>query len=153
MLTIMTCFRLFYEILELSYHRSKYFTEIMNFAELSLYVLTLIYVWGDTIQNGDQRCGDFDDPLYPYQMIKSPGQNVCGAFAVLLAWFVLLLYMRQFPKLGIYVMMFQQVLLTFIEVFFMFMIMIIAFALMFSMLMGNKIQCVWRNTKRPLKLP
>ena len=112
----------------------------MNYAEIVQYSLTLVYIWGDNLEFGDRRCTlNLDDNLYPYQMIKSPVQNICGALAVLLAWFVLLLYMRQLPKLGVYVMMFQQVLLTFIEVFFMFMIMIVAFASMFSMLMGNKI--------------
>ena len=76
---------------------------------------------------------------YNINLIKSPLQIMAGATALLISWLNLLLFIRQFPRFGIYVMMFTQVVATFLEVFPVFALFIIAFASCFSILMSNKI--------------
>ena len=62
-----------------------------------------------------------------------------GAVAVFLAWMNLLLFIRKFPRFGIYIVMFTDILqtfLTFLPVFFLF---VVAFSLAFFMLMQNMV--------------
>ncbi|KAL8599950.1 hypothetical protein ACOMHN_050252 [Nucella lapillus] len=56
-----------------------------------------------------------------------------GAISVFLAWFNLVLFIQKFPQLGIYVVMFTDVLYTFVQFFVVFFLFIIAFALAFYM--------------------
>jgi len=63
-----------------------------------------------------------------------------GAVAIFAAWMCLLLFIRKFPKLGIYVVMFTDILYTFIKFSLIFILFIVAFALSFYTLLADKVQ-------------
>jgi len=62
-----------------------------------------------------------------------------GAFAVFLSWIVLLLFIQKLPKLGIFVVMFTDVLKTFLEFFIVLLLFTLGFALAFHILFGNRV--------------
>jgi transient receptor potential cation channel subfamily A protein 1 len=64
-----------------------------------------------------------------------------GAAAIFLAWIELVLFLQKFPALGIYVVMFKDILNTFIQFFIVFVLFIIAFALGFYTLLQNQVMC------------
>ena len=57
--------------------------------------------------------------------------RVLGACSAFLAWIILLLFMRKFPSLGIYVVMFGDVLRTFLKFSMTFIMFVMAFGLGF----------------------
>ncbi|XP_069174826.1 transient receptor potential cation channel subfamily A member 1 homolog [Procambarus clarkii] len=63
--------------------------------------------------------------------VKQGWQWQMGAMAIFLAWMDLLLFIRVFPFFGIYVIMFTEVLKTFISFFVVFFMFIVAFGLGF----------------------
>lgn len=66
-------------------------------------------------------------------------QWLFGVAAILLAWINLVLMVRQGPVLGIYVVMFTDVLRTFSKFFVVFFLFIVAFAMAFFMLFQNQV--------------
>ena len=56
------------------------------------------------------------------------------AAANFLAWFDLLLFMRKLPLFGVYVVMFIQIVYTFLRFMFLALLLIVAFGLAFYML-------------------
>lgn len=60
-----------------------------------------------------------------------------GSIAIFLAWFNLLLIMMNFNVFGIYVVMFVEIMYTLFKVMFLFSILIIAFGLVFFILLGD----------------
>ena len=62
-----------------------------------------------------------------------------GALSVWLSWLSLVLFMRKFPKLGIYVVMFTDILKTFAQFFLVFCLFIVAFGLGFHMLLFEQV--------------
>ncbi|XP_076445109.1 uncharacterized protein LOC143283010 [Babylonia areolata] len=71
-----------------------------------------------------------------------------GAVSVFLAWFNLVLFIQKFPQLGIYVVMFTDVLYTFIQFFVVFFLFIVAFALAFFMVLQK--QTAFQDVPRAL---
>ena len=61
-----------------------------------------------------------------------------GAMSIWLSWLSLVLFMRKFPKLGIYVVMFTDILKTFAQFSMVFALFIIAFGLGFHMLLHEQ---------------
>ena len=66
--------------------------------------------------------------------------NSVGAASLCLAWFTLVLSMRKFPKLGIYVVMFTEMFRTFAQFFVVLLLFIIAFGLGFHVLLHNQVR-------------
>ena len=62
-----------------------------------------------------------------------------GALTIWLSWINLVLFMRRFPKLGIYVVMFTDIFKTFAQFFIIFMLFIVAFGLGFYMLLNEQV--------------
>ncbi|XP_076466512.1 transient receptor potential cation channel subfamily A member 1 homolog [Babylonia areolata] len=62
-----------------------------------------------------------------------------GAVSVFLTWINLVLFIQKFPQLGIYVVMFTDVLSTFAHFFVVFFLFIIAFALAFYTVLQDKV--------------
>lgn len=60
-----------------------------------------------------------------------------ASLTVFLSWFNLLLYLQRFDQVGIYVVMFLEILQTLIKVLLVFSILIIAFGLAFFILLSN----------------
>ncbi|RUS77619.1 hypothetical protein EGW08_014619 [Elysia chlorotica] len=61
-----------------------------------------------------------------------------GAIAVFLAWIDLVLFIQKFPRFGIYVVMFTDILFTFSQFFVVFFLFVIAFAVSFYALFQNQ---------------
>ncbi|XP_052808936.1 transient receptor potential cation channel subfamily A member 1 homolog [Mya arenaria] len=70
-----------------------------------------------------------------------------GTAAIFLAWINLVLFAQKFPRFGIYVVMFKDILKTFIQFFVVFFLFIIAFALAFYCLLQNQpaFGSVWKS--------
>ncbi|XP_059479839.1 transient receptor potential cation channel subfamily A member 1 [Neocloeon triangulifer] len=66
-----------------------------------------------------------------------PIQYSCASITAFLAWFNLLLYLQRFDQVGIYVVMFLEILQTLIKVLFVFSILIIAFGLSLYILLSR----------------
>ena len=132
MVLILGAFSIFIEI-------TKLLTELYNYVRLhsltecTSYILSIIYVldsfhWGpngqrfELFQNG--RCNMWHRSL--------------GAMSIWLSWLSLVLFMRKFPKLGIYVVMFTDILKTFAQFSMVFALFIIAFGLGFHMLLHEQ---------------
>lgn len=62
-----------------------------------------------------------------------------GAIAVFLAWIDLVLFIQKFPRFGIYVVMFTDILFTFSQFFVVFFLFVIAFAISFYALFQNQV--------------
>ncbi|CAH1799596.1 unnamed protein product [Owenia fusiformis] len=71
--------------------------------------------------------------------IRLEWQWQIGAFCIFLAWMELVLFIRKVPRFGIYVVMFTDVLQTFIRFFLVFLLFMIAFALSYFMLFQNQV--------------
>lgn len=64
-------------------------------------------------------------------------QHSAASITVFLSWFELLLLLQRFDQVGIYVVMFLEILQTLIKVLMVFSILIIAFGLSFFVLLSN----------------
>ena len=74
--------------------------------------------------------------------------NSLGATAVYLSWIGLVLVMRKFPKLGIYVVMFTDIFKTFAQFFVVCFLFIVAFSLGFHILLYDQVCIVCQNVSR-----
>ena len=66
----------------------------------------------------------------------SDTQHELGAATVTLSWLGLVLFLRKFPKLGIYVVMFTHILKTFAQISPVLFLFVIAFSLGFHLVMS-----------------
>ena len=122
----------------------KYFLDPTNYLELVMYLLVFFYLIEfeiivddpkDEIYHWSFVANNWDGYTYP----RTPWQHICGSVAVLLSWSILLLFIRQFPKFGLYILMFTHILKTFSEFLLILMIFQTGFALTFMMLLHNQI--------------
>jgi len=74
--------------------------------------------------------------------VFQPWQWQCGAVAVFLSWMGLLLFIQNIPRFGIYVLMFSDVLQTFMSFFVVFLLFIVGF--------GTGFYCLLQNQVRPI---
>ena len=100
------------------------YLNIENIVELTAFILSICFTidFNECTRHLGYRCA------YQWQL---------GAVAVLLAWFALVLFMKKFPRFGIFVVMFTDILRTFSRFFLIFFLFIIGFALSFHMLLQN----------------
>ena len=70
-----------------------------------------------------------------------------GAITVWLSWISLVLFLRKFPKLGIYVVMFTHIMKTFAQFFTVFALFIVAFGLGFHMLLYEQVSPRFRSSR------
>lgn len=108
------------EIIQLSQKRYHYLFEPVNFVSWLLYINTIIMI--SPIFTNGYVC----DFLYS-----------AASFTIFLSWFNLLLHLQRFDQIGIYVVMFLEILQTLIKVLMVFSILIIAFGLAFFILLSN----------------
>jgi len=94
-----------------------------NLLEWSVYVLAIIYI-----------ADEFDLPLVNSCTTE---KRTIGALSIFLAWMALVLFIRKFPKLGIYVVMFTSILYTFLKFFVIYVLFLVAFALSFYTLLHD----------------
>ncbi|XP_033118085.1 transient receptor potential cation channel subfamily A member 1 homolog isoform X1 [Anneissia japonica] len=122
----LAAFHLLKEIIQLWHQKFRYLT-INNLIEWIVYILAVLLVV------------PLNDCLYENNInVKYDWQWQCGAVAILLAWINLILFIQKLPRLGIYVVMFTDVLKTFLQFSFVFLLFIIAFSLGFYTLLMNQ---------------
>ena len=107
------------EMLQFLQRRHTYLTEPDNYLEILLIVSTVIFALAG--QAEDRFCVE----SFAWQF---------GALAVFLAWIDLINYLKKLPLTGIPINMLQNVVLTFLKLFYLPAILIIAFAIPFYML-------------------
>jgi transient receptor potential cation channel subfamily A member 1 len=103
-----------------TYLRYHYLLEPINFVSWLLYIAAVIMV-SPIFLNG-----------YACETLFS-----AASLTVFLSWFNLLLYLQRFDQVGIYVVMFLEILQTLIKVLLVFSILIIAFGLAFFILLSK----------------
>nr|XP_054753425.1 LOW QUALITY PROTEIN: transient receptor potential cation channel subfamily A member 1 homolog [Lytechinus pictus] len=113
------------EIFQLYSQGQSYFN-YQSLLEWSIYVLTFCLV----IPVSEAR--------YEEYVLRQKWQWQCGALAIFLAWINLALYVRQTSTLGIYVIMFEDVLLSTVQFLAVILLFIVAFALAFNTLLLNQ---------------
>lgn len=108
------------EVIQIYQQRGHYLMEPINFVTWLLYIAAFIMV-SPVFMNG-HKC----DFLFS-----------AAAITVFLSWFNLLLLLQRFDQVGIYVVMFLEILQTLIKVLMVFSILIVAFGLAFFILLSN----------------
>jgi transient receptor potential cation channel subfamily A protein 1 len=125
---IFACIRLFiFELFQLYYLGREYFA------------------FGNAIANGIEWISFTTAVLFglplntPYNCMVKEWQWQCGTVAVFLAWFNLLVIIRKLPKLGIYIVMFLDILKTFLQFLIVGALFVIAFGMAFYMLLTKDV--------------
>ncbi|CAH3183153.1 unnamed protein product, partial [Porites evermanni] len=111
------------ELFQMFYQRRQY-SIFENLLEWAVYVLAIIYV-----------ADEFDVPLVNR---CSEDKQTIGALSIFCAWMALVLFIRKFPRLGIYVVMFTSIMYTFTKFFLIFVLFLVAFALAFYTLLKDQ---------------
>lgn len=111
------------ELFQLYQQRMRYLFDLINFFEWVLYITSIITIW----------------PIFTGEVEHY--QIPCSAVAVFLAWFNFLISLQRFDLVGIYVVMFLEILNTLLKVLLLFSILIFAFGFAFHILMigGNQL--------------
>ena len=105
----------FFQFLE---NLERYFLSRENWLEIFLYSLTLIFM---SSLGGTCVC-------------PKPWQWQIGALAVFLAWIHLSIFIRKLPQLGLYIIMFEDIVLTFVKIAIPALLLVLAFSMAFYMM-------------------
>nr|XP_047128806.1 transient receptor potential cation channel subfamily A member 1-like isoform X2 [Hydra vulgaris]XP_047128807.1 transient receptor potential cation channel subfamily A member 1-like isoform X2 [Hydra vulgaris] len=119
---ILSCISLGIELIKFLNHPYHYL-HMHRVLELTTYVCSLIYATFSFSDKNHLWCSRVYFDL--------------GGATLTLAWLGLVLFLRKFPKLGIYVVMFTHVLKTFAQIFPVLFLFVIAFGLGMHMVMFN----------------
>ncbi|XP_071099824.1 transient receptor potential cation channel subfamily A member 1 homolog isoform X3 [Haliotis cracherodii] len=115
-----------FEILQMINMRAAYLSDLESYVEWVSYIFTFLLLL------------EFNE-CTATTGYRQEWQWSLGAFAVFFAWIDLVLYLKAFTSLGLYVIMFQLVCWTFLKVFVVFFSLILAFSLGFHILLQNQI--------------
>ncbi|XP_072017055.1 transient receptor potential cation channel subfamily A member 1-like [Amphiura filiformis] len=126
-IVIYACLNIIKEFVQMFYLGSAYFTCIQNYNELILYVCTLTFALPFWV-------GIYNHYQWP-----------AGSIAIFFAWFNLLMYQERIDRIGIFIVMFNEILKTILQVMVMFSVIIIAFGLSFYMLMSGEINHAFKS--------
>lgn len=107
------------EFIQFYQQKYLYFMDPINLVSWLLYISAVIMV----------------APIFGGNMHEL--QFSCASLTVFLSWFNLLLLLQRFDQVGIYVVMFLEILQTLIKVLMVFSILIIAFGLAFYILLSR----------------
>ena len=116
---ISAAIRLLVELVQFGKRRFHYFLSEENYIELAAYFLSIIFV----IQFGT-NC-----------WCPTNWQWQLGSISVFLAWINFILFLKRVPLLGIYVLMFNSILYTFMKFALIAFLFIFAFCLSFYMIL------------------
>lgn len=114
------------EIIQIYQQRLHYLVETVNLISWVLYISALIMI----------------TPAFQPDGAINTMHYSAASIAVFLSWFRLLLFLQRFDQVGIYVVMFLEILQTLIKVLLVFSILIIAFGLAFYILL-SKVSRQW----------
>ncbi|XP_041358334.1 transient receptor potential cation channel subfamily A member 1-like isoform X2 [Gigantopelta aegis] len=126
-ITIYSVLNIMKEIVHVFRQRARYFLEIQNLLQISLYTLSMLFA------------GPF---LFG---LSFHWQWEAGAVVIFLAWFNAMVFLQRFDFFGIYVVMFLEILRTLFQVLCVFSILIIAFGLAFFMLLNQEESKAFNN--------
>ena len=128
--TILTAlFRLAAEIFQLCRHPLEYLLDWVNWLEIPLYLFSIMFTFV------------FATPclcVYSWQW-------QLGVVAVFLGWVGLITFLQKWPVTGVYVLMFVNILGSFMKIAFLALLLVIAFALAFYMLLFDPDEMVSEN--------
>nr|CAB3267276.1 transient receptor potential cation channel subfamily A member 1 homolog [Phallusia mammillata] len=123
---VFSALNLFKELSQAYLNKISYFQSFTNLFEVSLYILAILTVYSDTNSAGPNYYG-----------VRENWQWQIGAVSIFLSWMVLIMFIRNQPTFGIYVLMFTEVLQTFLKFFIVFVLFILGFAFSFHCLLQN----------------
>ena len=107
------------EMIQLCAHPLEYLLDWVNWLEIPLYLFSIIFTFV------------FATPclcVYSWQW-------QIGVIAVFLGWIMLISFLRKWSLTGVYVLMFVNIIFSFLKIAFLAMLLVIAFALAFYMLL------------------
>lgn len=105
------------ELSQMVANPKEYFFDFLNYAEIFLYISTIAFVC-----NGDFTCLN----SWRWQL---------GAICIFLSWLNFVFFLRLQPKFGIYVIMFEEIISTFLKVLPLAVLLIFAFGQPFFILL------------------
>lgn len=111
-------FRLFTELVQMITNPREYFSDFLNYVEVFLYLSTISFV-----ANGDFTC-------------IAGWRRQLGAVCIFLSWLNFVFFLRLQPKFGIYVIMFEEIIGTFLKVLPLAVLLILAFGQPFFILLS-----------------
>ncbi|XP_052808392.1 transient receptor potential cation channel subfamily A member 1 homolog isoform X2 [Mya arenaria] len=123
-LYVLTSINVFKELIQLFMRRLNYFN-FVNIMEIIIFVTSFLFVI------------DFDGCQY-YTNYRYTFQWNLGAVSILLSWFGIVMYLQKWPDIGIYVVMFNNILRTLVKFFIVFVLFIVGFGLGFFCLLQNQ---------------
>jgi len=109
------------ELIQIYQQKLHYILETVNLISWVLYISALVMV----------------TPAFQPDGAINTIHYSAASIAVFLSWFRLLLFLQRFDQVGIYVVMFLEILQTLIKVLMVFSILIIAFGLAFYILLSK----------------
>lgn len=121
MVILLAIYHLVVEIFRLMYSVKSYLKDARNYVELLLYCFCVIFVF-----NFANDCG-----------CVSEWQWQVGIFVVFLGWINLIFFASKFPQTGIYVLVFKEILITFLKLVAFSILLVIAFSLILYMMFYN----------------
>ena len=118
-ITIVTAlFRLAIELTQLYRHPLEYLQDWVNWLEITLYLCSILFTFG------------FATPC----LCVSNWQWQFGVVAIFLSWIGLISFLQKWHVTGVYILMFINIILSFLKIAFLALLLVIAFALAFYML-------------------
>ena len=117
---LVTSIRILIEILQFILNPISYVTSFENHLEIAANILILLFMV---------------DPLYAFncQSLPNDWPWQCGIFAVFLTWINFFISMKRFPLIGIYILMYVDILFTFLKIVAMALFFLMAFGMAFYM--------------------
>ena len=109
------------EIIQILYHRWNYFTSLQNLVEFFLYILSFLFV-----------IAFFNDCGCPKEW-----QWTVGILAMFLAWANVVFFSLKIPCVGIFVLIFYNIVKTFLEVALFSLILILGFSFILLMMFNS----------------
>ena len=132
---VIDAFRLIYHF-KVYFKKVKYFRKVKNYCELGLelvlYLSSVLFVF-----NFVNPCGCTLD--WQWQL---------GIFVVFLGWMNLVFYASKFPRTGIFVLVFKEILLTFLSLVAFGLLLVVAFSLILYMMFYSPTATVIRVVSR-----
>lgn len=140
-LIILACIQLFKECIQLYILKKRYFKEMENYLEISMYILCIVFSVPFIIQDLDSReLFDITNMTGTTKSLYDTLMDIkwnTGAITIFLAWTNLLLYLKRIPTFGIHIVMFMEVLKTLLRVLLCFIFLLFAFSFSFYVLMDT----------------
>ena len=122
---ILGLFRQGLELIQLYGGPIKYFKSITNWFESGTYIGCFLVVL--ELNDEARECG-----------LRQDWQWQVGVISLVISWIVLLLFIRKFPRFGIYVVMFTNITKTMFDFLLVFMFFLLAFAFGFHVSFANR---------------